>query len=479
MISIDKAAEDLFDKIRSRFQDVVIGDEKAKETVDPSKARFFSFTYSTPIENGKVKKFGRITISVVDGQTLKIFYDMKIDKNMNENEKKQWYRFLRGLGKFSKRHKFDSFDVRDITTSNLELRDLAHLNKDAEVFDSGQVLSETKLSGTSKSSYQVLENVKIIVRHSKKISEEESPYVRSRNIQSIFIETESGERFKLPEKTTINEARIVARHVRNEGTIHDQFGQHLISMLTEMHQLKNFSRNMRGRVFEDPETQSMLESAQEHYGVIKSDFFSMRTQKGYESFRENWQPSQNMLTDEIDIDTIRSRFEKRVFDKRLDGALPIVVRAYNERKNKMEEEFGAWMESVIDSTYKKMIQEDIDPVAPVDSSSPLSTVGSNRMDIESMSSTRTDIDNSGDNHEMHRFFQKHDINVQFNDGKYVFTSEEERSRALDWASKENINLDEKNTEVQKYDPQPFGASMNDQTIRNDVAMESLKKLAGI
>ena len=40
MKNIERIAEELFDKIRSRFEHVVLGDEKTNETDDPEQARF-------------------------------------------------------------------------------------------------------------------------------------------------------------------------------------------------------------------------------------------------------------------------------------------------------------------------------------------------------------------------------------------------------------------------------------------------------
>ena len=43
MREIDKIAEGLFEKIRDRFEDVSLGNDNAKATSDPEKARFFNF----------------------------------------------------------------------------------------------------------------------------------------------------------------------------------------------------------------------------------------------------------------------------------------------------------------------------------------------------------------------------------------------------------------------------------------------------
>lgn len=480
MITIERVAENLFDKIRARFDDVSLGTEEMKKTLDPTKARFFSFKFSAPDEDNIVADYGRITISLVDTQSLKVFYDQEIEKDMPESVKQHWYKFIQSLRKFSKRNMLDSFDVRDIAKASMELKDLKHLAKDADVFTTDEVMeSRNTMTGTSRSSYQVLETAKIIVRHNKKLKENELGELprsaRSTNISAILIENESGERFKLPQGTTINEARVIARHVRNEGTIHDPFGQHLMEMLNEMHQLKTFVRNMRGRTFEDRETQAMLESAQDHWGETHSNFFAMRTQAGYQRFRESWEPRDpNILTDEVDVDSMRSRFERRVFDERLEGALPIVARAHQQRKSRVEEEFGNWMESVIQESYKRM-KEDVDPHAPQDSQSPLSMVGRETIGVD-------DSDNSIDDEDLgdiKKILNDQNFTFAFSNGKYEFQSSEERERALDWMAKKNVECDEDNFVVKSYDPQPFGNSTNDSSIRNDIAMESLKKLAGI
>ena len=54
---IESVSTALFDKIRSRFPGITLGDEKAKACTDPSKARFFNFTYTG--EDGA--QFGKVT----------------------------------------------------------------------------------------------------------------------------------------------------------------------------------------------------------------------------------------------------------------------------------------------------------------------------------------------------------------------------------------------------------------------------------
>ena len=67
MKNIERIAEELFDKIRSRFEHVVLGNEKTDETDDPEQARFFNFDYVS--EAGT--NYGNITLSLIDEDSLK------------------------------------------------------------------------------------------------------------------------------------------------------------------------------------------------------------------------------------------------------------------------------------------------------------------------------------------------------------------------------------------------------------------------
>ena len=395
MLEIEKISENLFDKIRSRFSNISIGDENAKATVDPTQARFFNFNFTN---DGN--EYGNLTISLVDSQSLKIYYDREIDKDMSNPDRLAWYNFLKDLRLFAKRNLL-TFDIRDIAKSGLNIKDLKHLNKDADVFDTDE-LNESKLYGTSRSSYQQLESVRIIARHSKPVDEQQLG-ARARNIKAIYIENSEGERFKLPEGTTLNGARAYARHVKNGGLIHDDFGQHIGKMIKEMSDLKLFVRNMRGKTFEDAETMAMVEAAIDHYGAMHRDLFGLRGQKGYTRYRESWKADQAVM-DDIDLEELKDRFTRRVFDERLSDALPIVQRAYEQRKSAVGEEFEAWANSLIDEDDNEDGEE-----------SPLSN----------------DLDNNAGNVEIEELLDKNGFVYRVQDGKYNFESGEELERAKD------------------------------------------------
>lgn len=349
MRELNKISNDLFDKIRSRFENVSIGDEKAVATSDPEKARFFNFNYVD--SNGK--NYGNVTISLIDEQGLKIYFNKGITEKLAADEQEEWFTFLRGMRKFAKRNML-SFDTRDISRSNLKIRDLQQVSKSDGSYSSTELdLRENKLYGSSKSSYQTLGPVKLIVRHSNNV-DETIQGSRARNIESIFVETHLGERFLLPFKK-LTPARAMARHISEGGNIQDEIGQYIVTMVNEMSGLGLFVRKMRNRTFEDAETTSMIEASIERYNQLHGQLVGLRGTRGYRSFKESFVPDASLMEDNFDLDALKERFVKRVFDDRLSEALPHVYRAYMNKKQAMENNYIAeiedWASRLVEGTW--------------------------------------------------------------------------------------------------------------------------------
>ena len=146
MRELDKIAEKLFDKIRTRFEHVNLGDEKSKRTTNPEKARFFNFDYISHPTTGESdngagsegKNFGNVTISIIDGDGLKVFFSKNITDELGHDEQDEWFNFLRSMRKLAKKN-FMSFDARDINKSNLDLRDIKQQSKADAKFSSSDV----------------------------------------------------------------------------------------------------------------------------------------------------------------------------------------------------------------------------------------------------------------------------------------------------------------------------------------------------
>ena len=121
MKPIQIISQDLFDKVRSRFTNLEMGDETGSVTIDPADARFFDFDFVSEGTN-----LGRVSISINDGGSLKVYYSQGITENQDTPVKKEWFGFLREMRLFAMRRLL-RFDTRDIAKTNLDKNDFQHL----------------------------------------------------------------------------------------------------------------------------------------------------------------------------------------------------------------------------------------------------------------------------------------------------------------------------------------------------------------
>lgn len=257
MKNFDDIAKDLFDKLRSRFPNIQLGDSQGMVTNVPEDARYFDFVYV----DGK-QKLGKLSAYIDEDDGLGILYSRDLMKNQPDSVRKQWYSFLRQMRTFAKKRLLN-FDVRDITKTNLTQRDYQQL---ASKKNTSQ-MKESKLRGNAKKSYETIDQSLLIINHSKPIDEEKSGS-RSRNILSLYIENNNGERFRYPH-SHLNGARAMAQHVSQGGNPYDQVGKHILGLSEEMRKLKKFkSYTNRSRV--------MAESLREYQHIIQERIDEIR-----------------------------------------------------------------------------------------------------------------------------------------------------------------------------------------------------------
>lgn len=351
MRELDKISAALFDKIRSRFDSVNIGDDQAKRISDPEKARFFNFNYvSSSGEN-----FGNVTISLIDENSLKIYYGTNITDGLDDKQQQEWFSFLRDLKNFAKRNML-TFDTRDINRSNLDLRDIKQQSKADSTYSKDELaIAESRLYGHGNNKHMSFGDVgthRIIIKHKNQIDPNKRGD-RARKIEHIFIETPIGERFLL-DHTNLHGARAIANHLRHGGRIDDAGSQLIDEMVKEMSSMRHFVRSMRNRTFEDTETTGMVEAAVHRYNEIKDNLKQFQGRQGQELLN-NMTNSLDDTDETVNIDELRERFVKKIYDDRFNDALPYVFKAYQARKkiNTSEsDQFESWATGVTESTWE-------------------------------------------------------------------------------------------------------------------------------
>lgn len=324
MKPIDKTSEDLFQKLRSRFSPVSMGNETADETADPSEARIFNFMY----KDGD-NEIGYVSISIINNRSFKVYYGTDlINKIENKNA---WYSFLRELRMFAKRNLM-SFDARDLAKNQLEPRDFKFISRQDGTYKEQDVeVAESVMFGSRRKSYQTMENVKMIVNHRKSI-DETIPGARSRYIESIYLERADGERYKFP-YNYLTGARAMARHVNEGGNPYDDMGKHIISMIKEMRDLSKFARRTKKHAMEDENAGNIRTSVVERFHNMKKQLGAMSVKEGYARFAESFKAEEALVEDDA-VQQVKERFTQQVFDTQLEDTLPAVMKAIREAEMK-------------------------------------------------------------------------------------------------------------------------------------------------
>ena len=349
MRELEKIAQDLFEKIRSRFDSVSIGDKNAKSCQDPEKARFFNFDYISSSGDS----FGNVTISLIDENSLKVYYGKNVTDALDEAQTQEWFDFLRGLRRFAKRNLL-MFDTRDIARGNLNIKDLQQQSKSDSAYAADEVkIAEGRMYGTTRSSYDRMGETRLIVRHSKEVDEEKHGS-RARNIESIYVETAAGERFRLP-FTNLTGARAIGQHIAQGGTMFDERADHIRDLVKEMAALGTFVRATRNRVFESDIVPEMLEAAKRRHQNVRKSLKSMRGPRGYGYYWGNYTSADSSGDGGMGESEIKDYLTRRVFDERLEEALPYVQRAYNQhvmnQETTMGNEFESWANEIVEGTW--------------------------------------------------------------------------------------------------------------------------------
>ena len=350
MRELNKISAALFDKIRSRFDSVNIGDGAANRLTDPEKARFFNFDYVS--SDGK--NFGNVTISLIDENSLKIYYGSNLTDGLDDDQQNEWFQFLRDLKNFARRNML-TFDTRDINRSNLDLKDIQQqASSDATYTKDELSIAEGKLYGMGNNrrvSFGDVGTHKLIIKHRDQIDPEKRGD-RSRRIENIFIETPVGERFLLLHQN-LDGARALANHLRHEGRMDDAGAALINDMVKEMASMRHFVRAMRNRTFEDTKTTSYVEAACGRYNEVKDHLKRFQGRRGQELLIDMLN-HRNDIDEQIDIEEMKERFVKKIYDDRFNEALPYVFKAYQNRKkmNTTETtEFESWATGVTEATW--------------------------------------------------------------------------------------------------------------------------------
>lgn len=324
-------AKQLLDLLVTHDYDVKTLDSAGKTAMDPAEAEVFSFDFVA--RSGK--NYGTVVIMIGDGKT-EMFFGDNLAKTMEADDKNEWYDFMQQIKRFATKN-FMEFASNNINRLRISMQGQAAIKEG--LFESWH--------GTKTTSYNDRpDHVRLMIRHKKPIGEGDARY---RYIESLFLETSDGERFRLP-FTKLAGGRAMMEHVRNGGKPYDMRGQHIAAIVEELQVLNRFKRANHGRVFEG-DTDLLVQETNAYYANLNRLLKGIGTRRGYTKYFETWDPTQITEQDVI-IENIKNMFVRTTLDERIEQALPILARIIKQGHAMKESNiFEHWAERLMEGTW--------------------------------------------------------------------------------------------------------------------------------
>jgi len=313
-VNIDTVANKIFKIIKGSGHDVKMYDASTgNETVNPELSRYFY-----------VKMPNYMVHVDADNSEIKLHQGAeKTDEKVKG--------VINNIKHIAKSYMLD-FDHR-IFGKELKPKNYAFkIDQNRNEIDMSELQTEgyTPLQGSTKTSEQKLEGVKVIVRHNKAV-DENSRGARSRNIQGIFVETSEGERFKYPH-IHLNGARAMARHVHAGGKPHDEVGEAIVNLSDQLAKLKEVTKFARR--FEQVQEQAadILPLVNDKIAKIKNTVHKLTTATGYADFKENYKASETVQPTIEALEELKNKFTVTKFDEKIGEVLPLLQSIVDEAK---------------------------------------------------------------------------------------------------------------------------------------------------
>mgnify|MGYP002641265393 CR=1 FL=1 len=317
MKNLNLIAEELFNKIRGRFPSVTLGDAEGKVTNIPTESRFFDFDY----KEGDTS-LGKVSITLSEN-SIEIMYSDNFVSEQDDLTKDNWYNFLKEIRQFSKK-RLMTFDTRNINKSNLDKRDYKFLAQNR----GDNTMSESKMYGTNKHSYQNVDSARIVIKHTESVNPELGK-ARTRNIGKIYIESADGERFLYPYKH-LTGARAMARHVAEGGKPFDDFGTHIVGLSEEMNKLRKFKSYMGRNAVMAESLAGYSDAVNDRIKLVKRTIESLQKPKFYAETFEAFAPA---VMEDVPADVKENWIDQltiKQFNEELSDVFPYIYKLVSE-----------------------------------------------------------------------------------------------------------------------------------------------------
>ena len=338
-MATENLSQDLADLLATKNFDVKYTDEKGQDST-PSDAKVFAFDWVAT----SGKNYGTVVIVLGDDNDLQMFFGDNVGRTMEDpQDKLDWFGsdrhpgFLEEISRFATGHGLGTFSPKNINQLKHTMQGMAAIREG--LFEG--------YYGTRRVSYMGEQTeARLVIRHNRMIGEDDKRY---RYVESLFIETVDGERFKLP-FVKLAGGRAMLEHVRQGGRPYDIRGQHIVEIVTEMSVLSRFNRASQQRVFEGV-TQQLVETAQHYYTQLRENLQHMASGRGYQQYFESWTPA-DIGEESALVEDLKTMFIEQTLDARIEAALPTLAKIQQRgRAMKEAEIFENWANQVMEGSW--------------------------------------------------------------------------------------------------------------------------------
>ena len=302
---------------------------------DVSMADMFVFDWSS----SRAKHYGTAVILLTPEHELELYFGDNLGKTMEDpDDKNEWFAFMEQLRHFATRTNFNGFRPLNINQLRHSLQGQAAIKEG--LFESWQGRKNMSWSAGPT-------EARLMIKHKRNLDETDARHLY---IESLFIETAEGERYKLP-FNKLTGGRAMLEHVRQGGRPYDIRGQHITDIVEELNVLGRFERSVARETVLEGDTAQLVSEAAVYRKSLKENLKRLGTGRGYATYFEGWNPVE-LTEQDVVIESLKHMFVKQTLDARIEQALPVLARI-QQQGNAMKEAniFEAWAERLVEGTW--------------------------------------------------------------------------------------------------------------------------------
>lgn len=266
--------------VKGSAKNLVMYDAKGNETIDPEQGTRFFASFSS--HNPDLDDF-TILVAIHD-QGQSSYINIKTPELKDDTDFERVYKVRNLIRK--------TVGQREGIKTVWQVFDHAIDPREEAVHNIKESKDVSKLTGTTRSSFQKIGEARLIIRHTDVVNEEKHG-ARTRHIRAIFVENAQGERFAFP-YAYIAGARAFARHISKGGTNSDTIAESIKTISGDYVGLRRAAHFMRQRQV----VSEWIVCLREKMDQINKSMRGVAGPKTYENAQTILANSQSVILDE-------------------------------------------------------------------------------------------------------------------------------------------------------------------------------------